>query len=61
MQNKLKELEKKIFGEDMTDEEWRQTEEQMHEAWKDASEEEKQAFIDSGAGAMLGQIIEFMD
>lgn len=61
MQNKLKELEKKIFGEDMTDKEWRKIEEQVDEAWKDASEKEKQAFMDSGAGDMLGEIIEFMD
>lgn len=61
MRNKLKELEKKIFGGDMTDEEWRRTEDQVNEAWKDASEKEKQAFMDSGAGDMLGQIIEFMD
>lgn len=61
MQNRLKELERKIFGKDLTDEGWIQLKEQVDEAWNDASEKERQEFMDSGAGDMLGQIIEFMD
>lgn len=61
MQNKLKVLEIKIFGEDLTDEEWIQLGGKVDKAWKDASEYERQEFVDSGAGDMLGQIIEFME
>lgn len=57
----LKELGKSIFGKDMTDEEWLELNKEVDEAWKSATDEEKQEFEDSGAGDMLGQIIEFMD
>ena len=45
----------------MTDEEWLELNKEVDEAWKSATDEEKQEFEDSGAGDMLGQIIEFMD
>ena len=57
----LKELGKSIFGKDMTDEECLELNKEVDEAWKSATDEEKQEFEDSGAGDMLGQIIEFMD
>lgn len=61
MSRNLKELKKIIFGKDMTDEEWLKLEKEVDEAWKDATDVERQEFEDSGAGDMLGQIIEFMD
>ncbi|HIZ75698.1 MAG TPA: hypothetical protein H9723_10755 [Candidatus Mediterraneibacter stercoravium] len=61
MPRSLKELEKSIFGKDMTDKEWLELNKEVDEAWKSATDEERQEFEDSGAGDMLGQIIEFMD
>ncbi len=61
MPRDLKELERIIFGKDMTDEEWLKLNKEVDEAWKSATDEERQEFEDSGAGDMLGQIIEFMD
>ena len=61
MSRSLKELEKSIFGKDMTDEEWLELSKEVDEAWKSATDEERQKFGDSGAGDILGQIIEFMD
>ncbi len=61
MPRSLKKLKKVIFGEDMTDEEWLKIHEEVNEALKSATEKEKQDFLDSGAGDMLEQIIEFMD
>lgn len=61
MPRSLKELEKSIFGKDMTDKEWLELNKEVDEAWKSATDEERQKFEDSGAGDMLGQIIEFMD
>nr|WP_296267622.1 hypothetical protein [uncultured Merdimonas sp.] len=61
MPRNLKELRKIIFGKDMTDEEWLKLEKEVDKAWENATDEERQEFEDSGAGDMLGQIIEFMD
>lgn len=57
---KLKELEKIIFEGDRTDEEWLRVEKEVEEAWGYSSDEEKRDFEESGAGDMLGQIIEFL-
>lgn len=60
MSKKLKELEKIIFEGDRTDEEWLRVEKEVEEAWGYSSDEEKRDFEESGAGDMLGQIIEFL-
>lgn len=60
MSKSLKELEKIIFGEERTDEEWLRVEKEVKEAWEYANDEEKHDFEKSGAGDMLGQIIEFL-
>ena len=57
---KLNELEEIIFKGDQTNEEWLKVENEVKEAWKYASDEEKRDFDESGAGDMLGQIIEFL-
>lgn len=61
MPRDLKELERIIFGKDMTDKEWLELNKEVDEAWERSTDEERQEFEDSGAGDMLGQIIEFMD
>lgn len=60
MSKSLKELEKIIFGEEQPDEEWLRVEKEVKEAWEYASNEEKRDFEESGAGDMLGQMIEFL-
>ncbi len=61
MPRSLKELESIIFGKDMTDKKWIELNKEVDEAWNSATNEERQEFEDSGAGNMLGQILEFMD
>ena len=61
MSRSLKELESIIFGKDMTDKKWIELNKEVDEAWNSATDEERQEFEDSGAGDMLGQILEFMD
>ena len=61
MPRSLKELESIIFGKDMTDKKWIELDKEVDEAWNSATDEERQEFEDSGAGDMLGQILEFMD
>ncbi|MBQ8803471.1 MAG: hypothetical protein IJZ53_07560 [Tyzzerella sp.] len=58
---KLKELENKIFYGDYTDDEWREIDKALDEEFAKASEEDKKAFIDNGAGNMLAMIMEYMD
>ena len=57
----LKDLENKIFYGDYTDDEWRNINKELKEEFSKASEEEKKAFVDSGAGNMLAMIIEYMN
>ena len=54
-------MKKIIFFEELTDEEWLKLNKEVQESWKSATNEEKQAFEDSGAGDLLTQIIEYMD
>ena len=61
MLRNLNELKEIIFGEDMTDKEWLELSKEVDDAWENATDTEKQEFEDSGAGDMLGQILEFMD
>lgn len=61
MLRNLNELKEIIFGEDMTDKEWLELSKEVDDAWENATDNEKQEFVDSGAGDMLGQILEFMD
>ena len=60
MHRSLRELEKVIFSEDRTDKEWLEVDREVGEAWGNATDEERWEFEESGAGDMLGQIIEFM-
>lgn len=61
MQSRLKELQDEIFSrKHRSNEEWLALDKDVEKAWESASDEEKQDFLDSGAGDMLGQIIEFM-
>lgn len=59
--SKLEELKNKIFFGDHSDEEWNEINSEVQEEFKKASDDEKQDFIDSGAGNLLEQIIEYME
>lgn len=58
----LKELEQIIFHFGVKSKAyWLNLDKQVDIAWENATEEEKEAFVDSGAGDMLGQVIEFLE
>jgi hypothetical protein len=61
VKSELKELEDLILFGEHSDDEWLLLNKRLEEEFKKASDKEKQDFIDSGAGDLLGQIIEFMD
>lgn len=60
MGSKLKKLKTKIFFGDHSDAEWIEINEKVQSELKKASEAEKQEFVDSGAGNLLAQVIEYM-
>lgn len=61
MKGNLRELENKILFGDHSDEEWKKLDKSVNEAFAHASAKERQLFMDSGAGNLLTQIIEYMD
>lgn len=61
MQSRLKELQDEIFSRKRrSKKEWLALDKDVEKAWEEASDEEKQDFLDSGAGDMIGQLLEFM-
>lgn len=58
---KLQELEDKIFYGEYTDDEWREINKELEDEFAKASEEDKKAFVDNGAGNMMAMIMEYMD
>lgn len=60
-QSKLHELENLILFGEHSDEEWKEIDKMVDEELEKASEAEKEAFMDSGAGEALTQILEYMD
>ena len=61
MARSLKKLKKIIFFGELTNEDWLELIKEVQESWKSATDEERQAFKDSGAGDLLTQLIEYMD
>lgn len=61
MARSLKKLKKIIFFGELTNEDWLELIKEVQESWKSATDEERQAFEDSGAGDLLTQLIEYMD
>lgn len=59
--SKLEELKNKIFFGEHSDEKWIKINLEVQEEFAKASDGEKQDFIDSGAGNLLAQILEYMD
>ena len=61
MARALKELEDIIFREKYEKRsEWEKVDREVEAAWEIATEEEPREFEDSGAGDMIGQLLEFM-
>lgn len=61
MGNKLQELEDKILFGEYSDEEWKQLDKELDEALSKASEQEIESFMESGAGELITQILEYID
>lgn len=61
MKSKLAELEEKILFGEHSDGEWRQLDKEVDIELAVASEEEKQRFMDSGAGELITQIMEYIE
>lgn len=57
----LDKLQTKIFFGDHSNEEWMQIKKDIQKNWQIANEMEKEEFIQSGAGDLLEQILEYMD
>lgn len=61
MNDKLVALKKRIFYGDHSDEEWRRIKAEVSEEFLISSEEDKQEFVQCGAGPLLEQVLEYMD
>lgn len=61
MNSKLVALKKKIFFGEHSDEEWLEIKKDVYEGLNSVSEEERQEFIECGAGPLLEQVLEYMD
>ena len=57
MARRLSELRREIIAGDLSVEEWLQLDQEVNDAFANASEEAIQEFVDSGAGEMLDMII----
>lgn len=61
MNSRLMELKKKIFYGDHSDEQWKKINGEVTEELAKATDLEREEFLDSGAGDLLAQIMEYMD
>ena len=61
MNKVLEELTDRILYGDRTKEEWKEMYKQAQEAYKTATDEDLKKFIESGAGLMLEQVMEYLD
>lgn len=61
MNNRLMELKKKIFYGNHSDEQWEKINDEVAEELAKATEQEREEFLDSGAGDLLAQIIEYIN
>ena len=61
MNSRLMELKKKIFYGDHSDEQWKKINDEVTEELANATDQEREEFLDSGAGDLLTQIMEYMD
>lgn len=61
MESRLNQLKERIFFEEHSDDEWKKINEEVDKELARATDLEKQKFLDSGAGDLLTQIIEYME
>lgn len=61
MNGRLNELQDKIFFGEHSDQQWRKINDEVAKAYAEASPQEREEFMDSGAGDLLAQIMEYLD
>lgn len=61
MDSKLKELMNQILFGDHSDEQWKDINAEVSKEFGKATNQEREEFLDSGAGDLLAQIMEYMD
>ena len=59
--NSLEKLKKKIFFGEHSDEEWKRIKLQVEKEMLKVTAEERQEFIECGAGPLLEQVLEYME
>lgn len=59
--NSLEKLKKKIFFGEHSDEEWKRIKLQVEKEMLKATAEERREFVESGAGPLLEQVLEYME
>ena len=61
MGGRLRELQNKIFFGECSNEQWEKINDEVSEEFRKATDQEREEFLDSGAGDLLAQIMEYMD
>lgn len=61
MGGRLRELQNKIFFGEWSNEQWKKINDEVSEEFRKATNQEREEFLDSGAGDLLAQIMEYMD
>lgn len=61
MNSRLGALKKKIFYGNHSNEQWKKINDEVSEEFLKATNQEREEFLDSGAGDLLAQIMEYMD
>ena len=59
--NSLEKLKKKIFFGEHSDEEWKRIKVQVKKEMLKVTAEERRKFVESGAGPLLEQVLEYME
>ena len=59
--NSLEKLKKEIFFGEHSDEEWKEIKMQVDKEMIEVPEEERQEFIECGAGSLLEQVLEYIE
>ena len=61
MGGRLRELQNNIFFGERSNEQWKKINDEVSEEFRKATNQEREEFLDSGAGDLLAQIMEYMD
>ena len=61
MGGRLRELQNKIFFREWSNEQWKKINDEVSEEFRKATDQEREEFLESVAGDLLAQIMEYMD